>query len=189
MLLLNNDTKVITPGWIEELLMYAQQDNVGAVGAKLFYPNNTVQHGGIILGLGSDRIAGHSHYMVDSSNLGYMGKMFYVQNITAVTAACLMVKKSKYEAVGGFDEEQAVAYNDVDFCLKLGESGLQNIFNPFCELYHYESLSRGLDTDSENQERFLAEVERFSKKWSAKLEKGDPYYNPNFSLDISYELK
>ena len=189
LLLLNNDTKVITPGWIEELLMYAQQDNVGAVGAKLFYPNNTVQHGGIILGLGSDRIAGHSHYMVDSSNLGYMGKMFYVQNITAVTAACLMVKKSKYEAVGGFDEEQAVAYNDVDFCLKLGESGLQNIFNPFCELYHYESLSRGLDTDSENQERFLAEVERFSKKWSAKLEKGDPYYNPNFSLDISYELK
>ena len=189
LLLLNNDTKVITPEWIEELLMYAQQDSVGAVGAKLFYPNNTVQHGGIILGLGGDRIAGHSHHKVDSSNLGYMGKMFYAQNIIAVTAACLMVKKSKYNAVGGFDEEQVVAYNDVDFCLKLDESGLQNIFNPFCELYHYESLSRGLDTDPANRERFLAEADRFKKRWNVKLESGDPYYNPNFSLDASYELK
>lgn len=189
LLLLNNDTEVITPGWIEELLMLAQKPDVGAVGAKLFYGNDTVQHGGIILKLGEDRVAGHGHLGVDKSNLGYMGKMFYIQNITAVTAACLMVAKSKYREVGGFDEQQAVAYNDVDFCLKLDKLGYKNIFNPFCELYHYESLSRGLDTDDENRKRFLDEAERFKSTWKDKLEAGDPYYNPNFSLDISYELK
>ena len=186
LLLLNNDTEVITPAWIEEMLMYAQKDDVGAVGVKLFYGDDTVQHGGIILKLGADRVAGHSHQRAEKANLGYMGKMYYTQNVSAVTAACLMVEKSKYAKVGGFDEEQAVAYNDVDFCLKLDEAGYQNIFTPFCELYHYESISRGLDTNEENRERFLKEAERFRQKWSEKLAKGDPYYNPNFSLDVSY---
>ena len=189
LLLLNNDTEVITPEWIEELLMLAQKDDVGAVGAKLFFADKTVQHGGIVLKLGQDRIAGHSHMGADYRNPGYMGKMFYTQNISAVTAACLMVKKSKYLEVGGFDEEQRVAYNDVDFCLKLDRSGLKNIFNPFCEMYHYESRSRGLDTKSENTERFIDEAAYFKEKWKEKLEAGDPYYNPNFSLDASYELK
>lgn len=188
-LLLNNDTEVITPGWIEELLMLAQKSDVGAVGAKLFYDNNTVQHGGIILNLGEDRVAGHGHTGADKTNPGYMGKMFYIQNISAVTAACLMVEKSKYLKVGGFDEQLAVAYNDVDFCLKLDKLGYNNIFNPFCELYHYESLSRGLDTDCENRKRFLREAELFKEKWKDKLSKTDPYYNPNLSLDVSYELR
>lgn len=188
-LLLNNDTEVISPDWIEELLMYAQNEDVGAVGAKLFFADDTVQHGGIILGLGADRIAGHSHYGVTSDNLGYMGRMFFAQNVSAVTAACLMVKKSKYDQINGFDEKQAVAYNDVDFCLRLDELGYSNIFNPFCELYHYESISRGLDTNEKNRRRFLNEATRFKEKWEDKLEKGDPYYNPNFSLEKSYYIE
>ena len=186
LLLLNNDTEVITAAWIEEMLMYAQKTDVGAVGVKLFYEDDTVQHGGIILRLGADRVAGHSHQRAEKANLGYMGKMYYAQNVSAVTAACLMVEKSKYIEVNGFDEEQAVAYNDVDFCLKLGEAGYYNIFTPFCELYHYESVSRGLDTNEENRERFLKEAKRFKEKWKDKLDAGDPFYNPNFSLDVSY---
>ena len=133
LLFLNDDTKIITNDWLEQMLMYAQRDDVGAVGAKLLLPNNTIQHGGIILGLGSDRVRGYGHYGMDASQFGYMGKMFYVQNVSAVSSACLMVKKSKFDEVGGFDEQLAVAFNDVDFCLKLREKGYLNVFNPFCE--------------------------------------------------------
>lgn len=186
LLLLNNDTEVITEGWIQEMLMFAQRADVGAVGAKLLYPNKTVQHGGIILGLGKNGIADCAHRGIQDGVVGYMGKLYYAQNVTAVTAACLMVKRSEYLAVGGFDEKLAVSYNDVDFCLKLRKKGLLNVFNPFCTLYHYESLSRGPDKKAKNEKRFGNEMLYFKDKWKNELEKGDPYYNPNFSLKSSY---
>lgn len=186
--LLNNDTEVISPDWLENMLMYAQRDDVGAVGAKLYFPDGRIQHGGIILKLGADRVAGHAHYGADNSNLGYMGRLCYAQDVSAVTAACLMIRKDRYDEVGGLNEDLAVAFNDVDFCLKLREKGYLNIFTPFAELYHYESISRGIDT-GENRERFMAECVAFRERWKEALDKGDPYYNPNFSLDSSmFEL-
>lgn len=190
LLLLNNDTEVITINWMEELLMYAQREDVGAVGAKLYYENNTIQHAGIVIGLGAHRTAGHTHYMVDSSNFGYMGRLCYAQDVSAVTGACLLVKKSLYDEVGGLSEEFAVALNDVDFCLRLRKKGLLNVFTPFAELYHYESASRGSDRKGQNALRYDEEAERFRRKWNEELTKGDPYYNPNFSLDHSdYTLR
>ncbi|MBO5056601.1 MAG: glycosyltransferase family 2 protein [Lachnospiraceae bacterium] len=184
-LLLNNDTEVITVNWMEELLMYAQRDDVGAVGAKLYYGNKTIQHAGVVLGLGAHRTAGHSHYGQHRENLGYMGRLCYAQDVSAVTGACLLVKKSLFEEVGGLEEGFAISLNDVDFCLKLREKGLLNVFTPFAELYHFESLSRGLDDRGEKAERYNEESAAFRKKWKKVLEKGDPYYNPNFSLDRS----
>ena len=184
-LLLNNDTEVITVNWMEELLMYAQREDVGAVGAKLYYGDRTIQHAGVVIGLGAHRTAGHTHYKQSRQNLGYMGRLCYAQNVTAVTGACLLVKKALYEEVGGLDEGFAVSLNDVDFCLKLRERGLLNVFTPFAELYHYESVSRGLDDQGERAERYERESEKFREKWKKQLEAGDPYYNPNFSLDRS----
>lgn len=189
-LLLNNDTEVITVNWMEELLMYAQREDVGAVGAKLYYGDRTIQHAGVVIGLGAHRTAGHTHYKQHRQNLGYMGRLCYAQNVTAVTGACLMVKKRLYTEVGGLDEGFAVSLNDVDFCLKLRARGLLNVFTPFAELYHYESVSRGLDDNGERAERYNRESERFREKWKRELEAGDPYYNPNFSLDRSdYSLR
>ena len=184
-LLLNNDTQVITVNWMEELLMYAQREDVGAVGAKLYYGNKTIQHAGVVLGLGAHRTAGHSHYGQHRENLGYMGRLCFTQDVSAVTGACLLVKKKLFEEVGGLDESFAISLNDVDFCLKLREKGLLNVFTPFAELYHYESVSRGLDDQGEKAARYNDESERFRRKWKDVLEKGDPYYNPNFSLDRS----
>lgn len=190
LLLLNNDTEVITIDWMEELLMFAQRQDVGAVGAKLYYEDNTIQHAGIVIGLGAHRTAGHTHYRVDKNNFGYMGRLFYAQNVSAVTGACMLVRKSLYEELGGLDEEFAVALNDVDFCLRLRKRGLLNIFTPFAELYHYESASRGTDLSGESAKRYDREAERFREKWKKELAEGDPYYNPNFSLDRSdYTLK
>ncbi len=184
-LLLNNDTEVITVNWMEELLMYAQREDVGAAGAKLYYGNKTIQHAGVVLQLGAHRTAGHSHYGQSRENLGYMGRLCYAQNVSAVTGACMLVKKSLFEEVGGLDESFAISLNDVDFCLKLREKGLLNVFTPFAELYHYESVSRGLDDSGEKAERYNRESAHFREKWKTVLEKGDPYYNPNFSLDRS----
>ena len=184
-LLLNNDTEVITVNWMEELLMYAQREDVGAVGAKLYYPDRTIQHAGVVIGLGAHRTAGHTHYRQHRQNLGYMGRLCYAQDVTAVTGACLLVKRELYLSVGGLDESFAVSLNDVDFCMKLREKGLLNVFTPFAELFHYESVSRGLDDRGEKAERYNRESERFRKKWSDALEAGDPYYNRNFSLDRS----
>lgn len=192
LLLLNNDTEVITVNWMEELLMYAQREDVGAVGAKLFYGDKTIQHAGVVIGLGAHGTAGHTHYKQPRQNLGYMGRLCYAQDVTAVTGACLMVKKSLYQEVGGLDEDFAVSLNDVDLCLKLREKGLLNVFTPFAELFHYESVSRGLDDTGEKAERYERESERFRRKWKKALEKGDPYYNPNFSLsrsDFSLKVK
>ena len=188
--LLNNDTEVITVNWMEELLMYAQRNDVGAVGAKLYYADKTIQHAGVVIGLGAHRTAGHTHYKQHRQNLGYMGRLCYAQNVTAVTGACLLTKKSLFEEVGGLDEGFAISLNDVDFCLKLREKGLLNVFTPFAELFHYESVSRGLDDSGEKAERYNRESERFRERWKRQLEAGDPYYNPNFSLDRSdFSLK
>ena len=184
-LLLNNDTQVITVNWMEELLMYAQRQDVAAVGAKLYYADKTIQHAGVVLGLGAHRTAGHSHYGQHRDNLGYMGRLCYAQNVSAVTGACLLVKKSLYDGVGGLSEDFAISLNDVDFCLKLREKGFLNVFTPFAELYHFESVSRGLDDQGEKAERYNKESEHFRTKWKEVLAKGDPYYNPNFSLDRS----
>lgn len=182
-LLLNNDTQVITVNWMEELLMYAQRQDVGAVGGKLYYGDKTIQHAGVVIGLGAHRTAGHVHYRQKRENLGYMGRLCYAQNMTAVTGACLMVKKALYEEAGGLDESFAVSLNDIDFCLKLRSMGYLNVFTPFAELYHFESISRGLDDKGASAERYNDESARFRKKWEKELAAGDPYFNPNFSLD------
>ena len=184
-LLLNNDIQIITVNWMEELLMYAQRPDVGAVGAKLYYPDKTIQHAGVVIGLGAHRTAGHVHYRQKRENLGYMGRLCYAQNMSAVTGACLLVKKALYEEAGGLDESFAVSLNDVDFCLKLRRMGYLNVFTPFAEAYHYESASRGSDMTGEAAARYNDESARFREKWKAELEAGDPYYNPNFSLDKS----
>ena len=139
--------------------------------------------------MGAHRTAGHSHYKMAKENLGYMGRLCYAQNVSAVTGACLMVKKALFDEVGGLSEDLAVALNDVDLCLKLRGKGLLNVFTPFAELFHYESRSRGTDVtdaaEAGNAERYNKECELFKSIWKEDLEKGDPYFNPNFSLDYS----
>ncbi|NLG02445.1 MAG: glycosyltransferase family 2 protein [Clostridia bacterium] len=188
LVLLNNDTEVITRNWLEEMLMYAQRKDVGAVGCMLYYEDYSIQHAGIVIGLGAHRSAGHTHYKMMKENLGYMGRLCYAQNVTAVTGACMMTRKSYFDEIGGLSESYAVALNDVDYCLRLREQGYVNIFTPFAELFHYESKSRGSDLKDENQNnarRYEEEVQRFREQWKKQLEQGDPYYNPNFSLDHS----
>lgn len=176
-LLLNNDVEVINDRWLIEMLMLAQQNDVGCVGAKLYYDDNTIQHAGIILGIGS--VAGHSHKYYPRESFGYVGRLKVVQNLSAVTAACLLIKKSIFNEVKGLDETFKVAFNDVDFCLKVGQK-YQNIFTPYAELYHYESKSRGLEDSDEKIARFNGEIKRFEEKWGLWIE--DPYYNKNLSI-------
>ncbi len=182
-LLLNNDIQVISMQWIDEMLMYAQREDVGAVGAKLYYPNFLVQHAGVVLQLGQHRTAGHIMCLFNREAVGYMGKLCYAQNMSAVTGACLMVSRAKYDEVGGLDESFKVCLNDVDLCLKLRDKNYLNIFTPFAELFHYESQSRGLDVSPEQMKRYDDESDRFKAKWHEVLDLGDPYYNPNISLD------
>ena len=168
--------------------MYAQREDVGAVGCMLYYEDYSIQHAGIVLGLGAHRTAGHTHYRLPKDNLGYMGRLCYAQNVSAVTGACLMTKRELYEEIGGLSEEFRVALNDVDFCLRLRQKGLLNVFTPYAELFHYESRSRGSDVEgalAEKAERYNKECALFRTKWKEALEKGDPYFNPNFSLDYS----
>lgn len=182
-LLLNNDTKVITPTWIEEMLMYGQREDVGVVGAKLYYDDMTIQHAGIVIGLGAHGTAGHTHYRVPQANVGYMGKLCYAQDVTAVTGACMLVRKEIYDKLGGLDEGFAVALNDVDFCLRVRKLGLVNIFTPFAELFHFESKSRGSDNKKDkNAIRYQEEADKFKERYKVELQEGDPYYNKNFSL-------
>lgn len=180
-LFLNNDIEIVEPKWMEELLMYAQRKDVGAVGAKLYYPTNIVQHNGIITGVGPDGVAIHSHAGEGINQVGYMGRLYFAQNVNAVTAACMMVRKEKFEEVQGFDEELAVAYNDVDLCLKLRKEGYLNVINPYALAYHYESITRGKDTTKKNNDRFQKEVAYIKKKWEKELTNPDPFYNPNMS--------
>lgn len=182
-ILLNNDTEVISPAWIEEMLMYAQRDDIGAVGAKLYFPDHTIQHAGVILGLGPHRTAGHAFSKVDGENLGYMGRLYYAQNVSAVTAACVMIPRRVWEAVNGLDTSFAVAFNDVDLCMRIRQMGYLIVWTPYAELYHYESKSRGSENTPEKKKRFESEVQRFRERWGKQLKEGDPYYNPNLTLE------
>lgn len=189
-LFLNNDTEIITPNWIQEMLMFAQRKEVGAVGAKLYYPDDTIQHAGVFLKIGG--IAGHSCKYMERTALGYATRAVIAQNLSAVTAACLMVRRFCFFNVGGFDENLKISFNDVDFCLKLREKGYLNVFTPFAQAYHYESKSRG--TYPENSKEYLAmlvEGEYCQKKHVKIFSKEDPYYNPNLTLkteDLSVRL-
>ena len=180
LLFLNNDVEILTPDWIEEMLQNCQQENVAAVGVKLYYPDDTIQHAGVVLGLGG--IAGHIMCRASREDPGYFGRMISVQEISAVTAACMMVKKSEFDSVKGFDETFQVAFNDIDLCMKFRAAGKKIVFTPYAELYHYESKSRGLEDTPEKQFRFDKEVKRFQEKWAQQLEMGDPYYSPNLSV-------
>jgi len=181
-ILMNNDIEIITPNWIEEMLMFSQRDDMGVVGAKLYYPDDTIQHAGITMGVLT--LAGHNFRHHHKNTPAYMGRESVIQNLSAVTAALLMVKKRVFEEVKGLDEENLkVAFNDVDFCLKVKEKGYLNVFTPWTEAYHHESKSRGTEDTPEKQERFKKEVEFMQNKWKDILEKGDPYYNPNLTLD------
>ena len=180
LLFLNNDVEILTPDWIEEMLQNCQQENVAAVGVKLYYPDDTIQHAGVVLGLGG--IAGHIMCCASREDPGYFGRMISVQEISAVTAACMMVKKSEFDSVKGFDETFQVAFNDIDLCMKFRAAGKKIVFTPYAELYHYESKSRGLEDTPEKQFRFDKEVKRFQEKWAQQLEMGDPYYSPNLSV-------
>lgn len=176
---LNNDTEVLSHDWIEEMLGICQHKQVGIVGAKMYYPDHTIQHAGVILGLGN--VAGHLFVKESGDIQGYLGKACTMQNLSAVTAACMMVDREAFDKVQGFDETLKVALNDVDFCLKVEKAGWQVVFCPEAELYHYESKSRGLEDTPEKKARYDGEVAYFMERWGQLLEKGDPYYSPNLS--------
>jgi glycosyltransferase involved in cell wall biosynthesis len=179
--LINNDTEVISPDWLNEMVSIAIQPGVGAVGARLWYPNGTLQHGGIILGVGG--VAGHSHRRLARGETGYSGRASVLQSFSAVTAACLVIRKDTYKLVGGLDETNLkVAFNDVDFCLRLREAGYRNIWTPYAELYHYESATRGDEYSQAKQARFQDEVRWMQQRWGRELLR-DPAYSPNLTLD------
>ncbi len=181
--LINNDIEIISPGWLSEMVSHALRPEIGCVGAKLYYANGTIQHGGVIVGLGG--LAAHSHSHFKRKDSGYFHRLNCVQNLSAVTAACLVIRKSVFEQVGGFDEKNlTIAFNDVDLCLKVRDGGYRNLWTPYAELYHYESLSRGYEDTPEKIKRFQSEIRHMKNKWG----KGenlpiDPYYNPNLTLD------
>lgn len=180
LLFLNNDTEMITPDAIKEMLGCCMREDVGAVGAKLLYDDDTVQHAGVVVGFGN--YAGHVNTGIGRDDYGYMVRARINCNYSAVTAACMLTKKSLFEQVGGFDEQFEVACNDVDYCLKLRELNKLIVFNAFAEWYHYESKSRGYEDTDEKMKRFESEVEKFQKKWTHILEEGDPFYNKNFPV-------
>ena len=180
LLLLNNDIEILSPDFLRELLSYSQRPDVGAVGAKLYYPDDTIQHAGVLMGINGS--AGHSHKSYPRTAVGDMYRLVTTQDYMAVTGACLMTKAALYRAMDGLDEEKfAVAYNDVDYCLKLWEQGLLNVYTPRAEAYHYESKSRGLDTLSENARRYEREKANFYAKYKQYIDQYDPYYNPHFN--------
>lgn len=188
LLLLNNDTEIINPECLEEMLGYCMRDDVGIVGAKLCYQDDTIQHAGVVIGFGG--MAGHAFIESSRFDIGYMGRIICAQDYSAVTAACMMTKKSVFEAVGGLTEALEVAFNDIDYCLKVRELGKLVVYNPYAELYHYESKSRGMEDTPEKVERFNSEVAKFCERWEEILRKGDPYYNPNLTLDkADFSLK
>lgn len=190
LLFLNNDVEVISPDWLERMLEYAVRKDVGCVGAKLYYPDDTLQHGGVTVGLGG--VAGHSHKDFKREADGYFGRLKLVQNLSAVTAACVMMRREIFDAVRGFDEGYPLAFNDIDLCLKIRKYNYLVVWTPFAELYHHESKSRGLDTTPEKQRRFQGEVSYFMERWSDFVLQGDPYYNINLTLkaeDFSLHCK
>jgi glycosyltransferase involved in cell wall biosynthesis len=181
LLFLNNDTEVINGDWLKLMVSFGQMERIGCVGAKLLYPNNTIQHAGVILGLGG--VAGHGHYGYPHGDLGYFGKLALNVDYLAVTAACLLVKKADFDAVSGFDEEFTVAFNDVDLCLKVKALGRDNVWLHEAELYHFESQTRGYDDKGKKKKRFEKEKAMMENKWSSLIA-NDPFYNPNLTRDI-----
>ena len=182
-MLLNNDTEMIDGCCIREMLGCCMRDDVGIVGAKLLYEDGSIQHAGVVLGFGGT--AGHAFIGKQRFDTGYMGRILCAQDYSAVTAACMMVKRSVFEAVGGFTEELGVAFNDIDFCLKVRAMGKLVVYNPYAELFHYESKSRGLEDSPEKVERFNREIELLLSRWRTVIEDGDIYYNRNLTLDNS----
>ena len=180
-LLLNNDTEIINDDCLEELLGYCTREDVGAVGARLYYEDDTIQHAGVVIGFGG--IAGHCFVQQKRGFTGYCHRIICAQDYSAVTAACMMVKREAFEKVGGLSEELQVAFNDIDFCMKLRQAGYLIVYNPYAELYHYESKSRGLEDTPEKVARFNQEIATFEKRWPDILKNGDPFYNPNLTLD------
>lgn len=184
--LVNNDIEVISPEWLTEMVSHAIRPHIGAVGARLWYPDNTLQHGGVLLGVGG--VANHSHFKISRGDPGYFCRAALIQNFSAVTAACLVVKKSIYEEVGGLNEvDLQVAFNDVDFCLRVRAAGYQNLWTPYADLYHHESATRGADDTPEKQARFAKEVAYMTGKWADELA-NDPAYSPNLSLAIESDF-
>lgn len=182
-ILLNNDIEILTPDWIEQMLMYTQREEVGICGIKLYFPDRSIQHAGVTIG--TRGLAGHRSREIKEQDFKENDFINIVQNLSAVTAACFMVKKKLYEEILGFDEKLAVAFNDIDFCLKVRKKDLLIVYNPFAYGYHYESKSRGEDTENEKkQKRFAQEYELFVKRWAEVISKGDPYYNQNYRLDV-----
>lgn len=179
-LLLNNDVEIITPDWLEQMLMHLQHPEVGVVGAKLYYPDGSIQHAGVVVGIGG--VAGHSHKKFSHDSFGYFGRLQVVQNYSAVTGACLMVKKKLFEQVGGLDTKLPIAFNDIDLCLKIREVGYLIVWTPNAQLFHHESKTRGHEDTKEKQQRFMGEVDYFKRKWSDVFINGDSYYNRNLTL-------
>jgi GT2 family glycosyltransferase len=180
LLFLNNDVEVINRDWLERLLEHAQRSEIGAVGAKLYYPDETVQHGGVVLGLGGS--AGHAHHGRGRSDPGYFGRLGIIQNYAGVTGACFMTRRTVFEEVGGFDERFELAYNDVDLCLTMRDRGYRIVWTPYAELYHHESTTRGHEDTPLKQARLKKETDIFQSKWRHLLAAGDPYYSPNLTL-------
>ena len=162
------------------MLSYCQRNDVGIVGAKLYYPDDTVQHAGVIIGLGG--VAGHVFSCASRMEYGYCARLISAQDLSAVTAACMMTDRKTFAEVGGFDEKFQVAFNDVDYCMKVRDKQKLVVFTPYAELYHYESKSRGKEETAAQLERFRGEVELFEEKWPQILKNGDPYYNVNLTL-------
>ena len=179
-LLLNNDTEIINEDCLEELLGYCMRSDVGAVGARMYYEDDTIQHAGVVIGFGG--IAGHCFVLQPRGTTGYCHRIICAQDYSAVTAACMLVKREAFDKVGGLTEELAVAFNDIDFCMKLRAADYLIVYNPYAELYHYESKSRGLEDTPEKVARFNKEIQTFEKRWPDILRNGDPYYNPNLTL-------
>ena len=179
LLFLNNDTEVVSTGWVGAMVEQAQRQSIGAVGGLLLYPDNTVQHAGVVLGIGG--VAGHSHRNFSAATTGYFSQLISTNNYSAVTAACLMCRRQVFAEVGGFETDLAIAFNDVDFCLKIASHGYHNIYLPHVVLYHYESKTRGYEDTAEKQARFTQEIQYMRQKWSAICDR-DPHYNPHLSL-------
>jgi GT2 family glycosyltransferase len=185
LLFLNNDTEVIGPGWLRAMLEHAQRKEVGAVGCKLLFPNGMVQHAGVVLGLNNGSpekgVAGHAHKWFAGSH-GYFGRIDVIQDVSAVTGACMMVRRDVFEEAGGFDESLTIAFNDVDLCLRIRRKGYLIVYTPYASLYHHESYSRGYEDTPEKIGRFNEEVRLVRDRWGMVIDMGDPYYSPNLTL-------
>ena len=180
LLFMNNDIELIAKNFVEEMLGFVQREDVGIAGARLLYEDDTIQHAGVVIGFGG--IAGHTFIGLHKSENSYFNRAMCAQDYSAVTAACMMSKRSVFDAVGGFTEELAVAFNDIDYCMKVRKLGKLVVYAPYAVLHHYESKSRGLEDTPEKVERFNREIATFAKRWPEILRDGDPYYNPNLTL-------